>query len=100
MNYSSKVYYKVRQLFLLQSATAILLQSVTSVTTKCDRYYKVRQVLQSLTEQCPAKKFRFLFFLSNSQFLVKSKMAAKMVDASDDLTDPNGAAPRNISLIL
>ena len=71
MNYSSKVYYKVRwQLLqsvtaffitkcdnlLLQSATAILLQSVTSVITKCERYYKVRrfyyevrQVLQSVT---------------------------------------------------
>ena len=71
MNYSSKVYYKVRwQLLqcdsfffiakcdnlLLQSATAILLQSVTSVITKCNRYYKVRrfyykvrQVLQSVT---------------------------------------------------
>ena len=28
---------------LLQSVTAILLQSATSVITKCDRYYKVRQ---------------------------------------------------------
>ena len=28
---------------LLQSATAILLQRTTSVITKCDRYYKVRQ---------------------------------------------------------
>ena len=44
-----QVYYKVRQLFLitkcdgllLQSATAFLLQSATSVVTKCDRYYKV-----------------------------------------------------------
>ena len=36
-----KCYYKVRQLFLLQSATAFLLQSATSVITKCDRYYKV-----------------------------------------------------------
>ena len=41
---------------LLQSATTILLQSVTSIITKCDRYYKVRQfyykvrqVLQSVT---------------------------------------------------
>ena len=41
---------------LLQSATAFLLQSATSVITKCDRYYKVwqfyykvRQVLQSAT---------------------------------------------------
>ena len=44
-----KCYYKVRQLFLLQSATAFLLQSATillqSATgiTKCDDYYKVRQ---------------------------------------------------------
>ena len=29
--------------------TAVLLQSATSVITKCDRYYKVRQVLQSAT---------------------------------------------------
>ena len=36
---------------LLQSATAILLQSVTSVITKCDRYYKVWRLLQSATEQ-------------------------------------------------
>ena len=51
-----QVYYKVRQVLLqsatpffitkcdgllLQSATAFLLQSVTSVITKCDRYYKV-----------------------------------------------------------
>ena len=51
-----RVYYKVRQVFLqsataffitkcdgllLQSATAFLLQSATSVITKCDRYYKV-----------------------------------------------------------
>ena len=50
-----QVYYKVRQA-LLQSATAFLLQSATSVVTKCDRYYKVwqfyykvRQVLQSAT---------------------------------------------------
>ena len=28
---------------LLQSTTAFLLQSATSVITKCDRYYKVRQ---------------------------------------------------------
>ena len=50
-----QVYYKVRQV-LLQSATAFLLQSATSVITKCNRYYKVwqcyykvRQVLQSGT---------------------------------------------------
>ena len=36
-------YYKVRQLILLQSATAFLLQSAATVITKRDRYYKVRQ---------------------------------------------------------
>ena len=65
-----KCYYKVRQLFLLQSAMVcyykvrqlfyykvrqVLLQSATGVTkcdnfiTKCDRYYKVRRLLQSAT---------------------------------------------------
>ena len=43
---------------LFQSATAFFLQSATSVFTKCERYYEVRQfyfnvrqVLQSATEQ-------------------------------------------------
>ena len=73
MNYSSKVYYKVRwQLLqsataffitkcdnlLLQSATAILLQSVTSVITKCDRYYKVWRLLQSATEQTAEESWK------------------------------------------
>ena len=40
-----KCYYKVRQ--LLQSVT-ILLQSATGIT-KCDDYYKVRRLLQSAT---------------------------------------------------
>ena len=53
-----KCHYKVRQPFSLQSATAFLLQSATSVITKCDSffitksdkcYYKVREVLQSVT---------------------------------------------------
>ena len=49
-----QVYYKPRQA-LLQSATAFLLQSATGITkcdnfiTKCDRYYKVRRLLQSAT---------------------------------------------------
>ena len=65
-----QVYYKVRQM-LLQSATAffyykvqqlfyykvrqVLLQSATGITkcdnfiTKCDRYHKVRRLLQSAT---------------------------------------------------
>ena len=67
-----KCYYKVRQLFLLQSAMVcyykvrqlfyykvrqVLLQSATGITkcdnfiTKCDRYYKVRRLLQSATVQ-------------------------------------------------
>ena len=67
-----QVYYKVLQLFLLQSAMVcyykvrqlfyykvrqVLLQSATVITkcdsfiTKCDRYYKVRRLLQSATLQ-------------------------------------------------
>ena len=42
-NHTYQVYYKVRQLILLQSATAVLLQSAATVITKRDRYYKVRQ---------------------------------------------------------
>ena len=42
-NHTCQVYYKVRQLILLQSATAFLLQSAATVITKRDRYYKVRQ---------------------------------------------------------
>ena len=71
-----KCYYKVRQLFLLQSAMVcyykvrqlfyykvrqVLLQSVTVIAkgdnfiTKCDRYYKVRRSLQSATVQTTLK---------------------------------------------
>ena len=71
-----QVYYKVRQVLLqsatpffitkcdgllLQSATAFLLQSATGITkcdnfiTKCDRYYKVRRLLQSATVHCSAR---------------------------------------------
>ena len=46
---------------LLQSVTAFLLQSATSVIRKCDRYYKVRQfyykvrrLLKSATVQTPS----------------------------------------------
>ena len=42
-NHTYQVYYKVQQLILLQSATAVLLQSAATVITKRDRYYKVRQ---------------------------------------------------------
>ena len=37
-DHTFQVYYKVRQLILLQSATAFLLQSSTSVITKCDNF--------------------------------------------------------------
>ena len=56
---------------LLQSATAILLQSTTSLITKCDRYYKVRQfyykvrqVLQSgmVITKCDRTLVHILFF--------------------------------------
>ena len=51
-------YYKVRQLFY-EKVRQVLLQSATGTTkcdnfiTKCDRYYKVRRLLQSATEQSP-----------------------------------------------
>ena len=70
-----KCYYKVRQLFLLQSATAFLLQSATSVITKCDRYYKVWQfyykvwqVLQSatITTKCDSTSVSRVCFLGLS----------------------------------
>ena len=70
---------------LLQSATAFLLQSVTSVITKCDRYYKVwqfyykvRQVLQSATSvitKCNSSfyyKVRQLFYYKVRQVLLQS----------------------------
>ena len=47
-------YYKVRQLFYYK-VRQVLLQSATGITkcdnfiTKCDRYYKVRLLLQSAT---------------------------------------------------
>ena len=41
---------------LLQIATAFLLQSATRFITNCDRYYKVRWLLQIATVQ------RFYFF--------------------------------------
>ena len=52
-----KCYYKVRQLFfitkcdglLLQSATAFFITKCDNFITKCDRYYKVRRLLQSAT---------------------------------------------------
>ena len=50
------VYNKVRRLILLKRATAFLLQSVTNVITMCDRYYKVRRLLQRATEQCSGSK--------------------------------------------
>ena len=62
---------------LLQSATAFLLQSATSVITKCDnfitkcdRYYKVRRLLQSATVHGPLLNVSLIRFVSYSQGLV------------------------------
>ena len=78
-----QVYYKVRQVLLqsataifvtkcdgllLQSATAFLLLSVTSVITKCDRYYKVRRLLQSATVHTS-----LVNILNWAQYLLKRK---------------------------
>ena len=52
-----QVYYKVRKLFYYK-VRQVLLQSATGITkcdnfiTKCDRYYKVRRLLQSATVHC------------------------------------------------
>ena len=40
----TEIYYKMRQIFLLQNAT-VLLQNVT-VITDCDSFYKMRRLLQ------------------------------------------------------
>ena len=53
---------------LLQSATAFLLLSVTSVITKCDRYYKVRRLLQSATVHTS-----LVNILNWAQYLLKRK---------------------------
>ena len=50
----TEIYYKMRQVFLLQNAT-VLLQNVTVITdcdsfiTKCDSFYKMRRLLQIAT---------------------------------------------------
>ena len=43
-------YYKLRQLSLLQIATAFLLQSATRFITNYDRYYKVRWIYYKLRQ--------------------------------------------------
>ena len=107
-----KCYYKVRQLFLLQSAMVcyykvrqlfyykvrqVLLQSATGITkcdnfiTKCDRYFKVRRLLQSATvcqtlgdkptihivccedDFFPKGKFKLFNGLSHSMYLASPK---------------------------
>ena len=48
---ATEVYYKIRQVFLLQNAT-VSLQNATVITkcdnfiTKCDSYYKMRRLLE------------------------------------------------------
>ena len=60
-NCDSLLYYKVRHLFYYK-VRQVLLQSSTGITkcdsfiTKCDRYYKVRRLLQSAREQTLAWK--------------------------------------------
>ena len=42
-----KPYYKVRQLFVLQSVSKLITKCVGSIITKCVSYYKVWRLLQS-----------------------------------------------------
>ena len=57
MNHSQKIITKCDGIItkcdgqLLQIATALLLQSATRFITNCDRYYKVRWLLQIATVQ-------------------------------------------------
>ena len=73
----------MRQRFLLQSATAFLLQSAIGITkcdnfiTKCDRYYKVRRLLQSATVQRQAAKR-----LKNKKSPFVDKIRNEMIKAS------------------
>ena len=85
-NHLFQVYYKVRQVLLqsataffitkcdgllLESAAAFLLQSATSVITKCDRYYKVRRLLQSATVQAtPSEICRILHILQKPNSII------------------------------
>ena len=46
-------------LLVLRPSISSLLQSATSVITKCDRYYKVRRLLQSATVQRQVKQSVF-----------------------------------------
>ena len=83
-----KCYYKVRQLFLLQSAMVcyykvrqlfnykvrqVLLQSGTGITkcdnfiTKSDRYYKVRRLLQSATVHTLTSFFAIWIFFKDQR---------------------------------
>ena len=51
---ATEVYYKMRQVFITKNAT-VLLQNATVITncddfiTKCNRYYKMRRLLQIAT---------------------------------------------------
>ena len=55
---ATELYYKMRQVFLLQNATT-LLQNATVITncddfiTKWDSYYKIRLLLQTATVHAP-----------------------------------------------
>ena len=64
-----QVYYKVRQV-LLQSATAFLLQSATGIT-KCNDYYKVRQLFLLQTAMVCYHKVRQLFYYKVRQVITK-----------------------------
>ena len=75
-------YYKVRQLILLQSATAFLLQSATSVSTKCDRSYKVRQnIVLSKVVFFSSQVFGFILVLRTrlAEFILETNYLSRRI---------------------
>ena len=69
-----QVYYKVRQV-LLQSATGIT--KCDNFITKCDRYYKVRRLLQSATVQTHLIKQKTITRTSKDLIYMHDTMSQK-----------------------
>ena len=77
-------YYKVRQSNFITKCDRLLLQSASGIT-KCDRlYYKVRQVLQSVTVITKWGVTDILFWKLNIKHWVLRKTEIKLLKTSED----------------
>ena len=77
-------YYKVRQSNFITKCYRLLLQSASGIT-KCDRlYYKVRQVLQSVTVITKWGVTDILFWKLNIKHWVLRKTEIKLLKTSED----------------